>query len=363
MRGRQATSIAFVMIVLTSALLAGAPAGAPAARAEALAPPALCCMGFAYMPEIDKVVMYGGLDSSGVVSDATWFWDPADGWTQAIEHSPPGPRTSTRMIYDPAQGKIVLFGGKAAQKGYAVDNVTWLFDGSTWTSCTSCSTRPPARMSEALEYYPGRMAATVMFGGFGGGTFLNDTWMLKGSPPNWVPCPAAQCPAASLPSRRSSPSMAFDGQSGRLVMFGGQNDMGQLGDTWFFTSGSKPAWHQCTDAQCPPGSPSFREGQRMVSDPLGREIVLFGAGRPVLLGDTWLWSGKPGGWVQCAASNGCPATPTPAARCCVGLTYDSTAEKVVLYGGAYQTAPMAYADTWTWDAVDGWQCQSATCSS
>jgi hypothetical protein len=178
-----------------------------------------------------------------------------------------------------------------------------------------------------------------------------------------MPCPAAQCPAASLPTPRISPAMSFDGMSGRLVLFGGQTDAGAVGDTWFFNAGRKPAWLRCTDSQCPPGTPSSRLGHRMVFDSVLQEVVLFGAGRPQLLGDTWLWSGKPGGWGPCNAANGCPATPTPAARCCVGLTYDTTAQKVVLYGGAYQTAPMAYGDTWTWDAVDGWKCQTGTCSS
>jgi hypothetical protein len=317
------------------------------------------------MPSIDRVVMYGGLDASGVVRDSTWVWDPANGWLMLIEHSAPGPRSSTRMVYSVALGKIVLFGGKATMTGPPVNDDTWLFDGTSWVACSSCTTRPPARISEGLEYYPGALSGVLMFGGLGlGAVSLNDTWILKGNPPNWVPCPVVQCPASSLPAPRVSPTLGFDSAAGNTLMFGGNVSKGATGETWTFAYGRKPAWKRCPVTQCPTGVPSARSGQRMAYDSTLQRILMFGAGLPLLGNETWFWSGNPGAWVQCGPGNGCEdVSPRPAPRCCVGFTWDSVAQKAIVFGGGYDAAPQSYGDTWTWDAVSGWQCASLSCST
>ena len=314
-------------------------------------------MGFAYMPSpTDKMVMYGGLDSTGVTLDSTWTWDPQDGWQLLIEHSPPGPRTSTRMVYDDALRRIVLFGGKACQKCGAVNSDTWMFNGVAWSKCSTCRTKPPARISEGLEYDPADPANpfVLMFGGFGGGRRLGDTWMLSGSRPNWVACSALQCPARTTPSIRTTPGMAYDDSNLRVLLFGGDGASGSLGDTWFFDARLTPAWSQCPATQCPLGSPSARLGHRMVLDTASHQIVLFGAAKPSQKNDVWLWQGIPGSWALCDALLGCPGPSTPAPRCCVGLAFDTAAGVAVMFGGAYDKPPEAYGDTWTWDPVDGW---------
>src|SRR5438093_3152784 len=56
--------------------------------------------------------------------------------------------------------------------------------------------------------------------------------------------------------------------------------------------------------------------------------------------------------------NGLLAVPTP--RCCVGMTYDSTHQRVVMFGGLDNNG-VALGETWLWDGT-GWSQQFPTSS-
>jgi hypothetical protein len=80
----------------------------------------------------------------------------------------------------------------------------------------------------------------LLFGGFGGGTELGDTWTWDGT--DWT-----QRSPADAPSRRYSAGTAYDAARGRVVLFGGgTNCCGVLGDTW--------AWDGTEWTQQPAGS-------------------------------------------------------------------------------------------------------------
>ena len=75
------------------------------------------------------------------------------------------------MAYDAATGNIVLFGGGI--NGHGVQNVTWVWDGTTWTK-QAPATSPPARDAASMAY-DAATGNVVLFGGFASGT-LGDTW-------------------------------------------------------------------------------------------------------------------------------------------------------------------------------------------
>jgi hypothetical protein len=68
---------------------------------------------------------------------------PAANWTQQTPAESPAVRQSASMAYDPAIGKVVLFGGVNSNGGEAeVFEDTWTYDGTTWTE-QSPATSPP----------------------------------------------------------------------------------------------------------------------------------------------------------------------------------------------------------------------------
>ncbi|HEX5050403.1 MAG TPA: hypothetical protein VFZ65_01395 [Planctomycetota bacterium] len=78
------------------------PAHSPAPRASA---------AFAYMPHVQKALLFGGT-GAGVTND-TWAWDGTD-WTLQTGGSPPSARGNHRLAFDEARQVAVLFGGRAA---------------------------------------------------------------------------------------------------------------------------------------------------------------------------------------------------------------------------------------------------------
>ena len=79
--------------------------------------------------------------------------------------------------------------------------------------------------------YDPAISETILFGGYSStGATLSDTWAWNGS--TWT-----QLSPPTLPTARADSTMAFDGATGKLVLFGGSILDGTelLGDTWLYS--------------------------------------------------------------------------------------------------------------------------------
>lgn len=155
--------------------------------------------------------------------------------------SHPSPRTLARMVNDPSNNVLVLFGGRGAvdqaTAGAHASDETWLWSGGRWVQRFP-ETKPPARLAHAMVFDSARNRV-VMFGGRdepadrnANPTFLNDTWFWQND--NWTQAQSAQNPPA-----RSFTGMAYDRARDRVVLYGGNivDEDGQpvpLYDTWEF---------------------------------------------------------------------------------------------------------------------------------
>jgi len=78
-------------------------------------------------------------------------------WVQLSPTTSPPARSYLAMTYDAASGKVIVFGGFDGN-GYLND--TWTFDGVTWTLIAT-DTPPPARA--AARWHPLILFATSRF--------------------------------------------------------------------------------------------------------------------------------------------------------------------------------------------------------
>ncbi len=118
------------------------------------------------------------------------------------------------MAYDSAVNAVVLFGGLDSTGLNTLDD-TWEFNGSGWAP-VSPSAPPPARSYAAMGYDPSTNQV-VLFGGLDtSSNTLGDEWTYNASTLSWT----AQTTAA-LPSARSDTSMVYDTASSQFVLFGG----------------------------------------------------------------------------------------------------------------------------------------------
>jgi len=181
------------------------------------------------------------------------------------------------MAYDAALGRVVLFGGYG-DGGFLSD--TWVWDGLNWTQEFPATT-PPARQGSTLVYDAAHQQV-LMFGGVENASngYLNDTWVWNGT--NWL-----QLAPQNSPSPRDSYQIAYDKVRQQAVLFGGYNNVHFLGDTWIWDGTN---WYAMTPSYSPPA----RELSSLVFDEAHGEAVLFGGlgGSPVVaFNDTWTWLG------------------------------------------------------------------------
>jgi mannan endo-1,4-beta-mannosidase len=255
-------------------------------------------------------------------------WAATGSWTQ-LAATGPAARNRAVMVYDEAQGNVVLFGGQASS---GVLNDTWTWNGTTWTQQQPASS-PPARAAAGAAYdrVHGRV---LVFGGVisanGKLTYFGDTWSWDGT--TWT-----QLHPASSPSARQLADMAFDPTGQQVVLFGGHNGV-PLGDTWTWNG---TTWTQRLGAV----TPTPRVESSMATDEATSNVVLFGG-----FGidgtedsDTWTWSN--GAWTQLSPF------PSPSARSGAAMAYDAAQSHLVLFGGGCCSYPATStdADTWTFD--------------
>jgi hypothetical protein len=200
----------------------------------------------AYDKKQNNLLLFGGKNGNGNLAD-TWTWDGKN-WTQQHPATSPGPIGGASMAYDDATGLVVLFGGcptGCLQSSAA----TWTWDGTTWSQLHPMNS-PPARTNASLVY-DAAQGQMVLFGGKGAGAQsspLADTWTWNGT--DWT-----QQHPVTTPSARLNMSMAYDAATRSVVLFGGDDQKAPvptLADTWTWNGAT---WTRQSPATSP--SPGF----------------------------------------------------------------------------------------------------------
>ncbi len=205
--------------------------------------------------------------------------------------------------------------------GTHLSDELWRFDGAAWTNLSG-ATNPARREFFALAYHA-PTGKLVLFGGkdVNNGS-LGDTWVWDQAN-GWI-----NLAPAVAPSARHWHAMVYDDTTGQLVMFGGYDGTNFMNDTWTFDGA---AW----TLQSPATSPSVRGRHGMAFDSYRGRAVLFGgtSTNPRPMGDTWEWSSASGTWTQVSTAT-VPYTNTTAAGCVSpGMTYDPVRRRTVMVGG------------------------------
>jgi hypothetical protein len=185
----------------------------------------------AYDPVRNVTVVFGGQQVfSDVVLNDLWEWDGTE-WTNRTP-SPlpanwPARRDSATLVWDSTQSRLLLFGGEIPSMMIRGLPDLWSWDGTAWANLTpsDLSTWTPARSSQgaAWDEFLGVM---IVFGGI-----LSDHNIVGRDLWQWNPRTRAfqdltpamppNLPATAWPLGVTSPAVAFDSLSDRLVIFGG----------------------------------------------------------------------------------------------------------------------------------------------
>jgi hypothetical protein len=297
----------------------------------AQSPAARCCMSMAYDGTSKASLLFGGAIPSQLYGD-TWMWRL--GWHRLSPANSPSPRIGAALAYDATAGNVVLFGGTTANvppgSPGTYYNDTWTWDGTTWTQQFP-PISPSARGCAAPGMvYDGATGTVMLFGGANRTGALGDTWIWDGTAKTWT-----QLHPSNHPSARAA-LMAYDEASETVVLFGSPSTDAADTETWSWDGAAK-GWTQ----QFPAHSPPVSQGA-MAYDSAIRDVVLFGGfvgGWQNTLNSTWTWNGTD--WSEIY-----PIT-TPPNRYDFNMDYDPFNRVVFMFGG-YSTGP-ALGDTWLLD--------------
>jgi hypothetical protein len=202
------------------------PSGAVTSTADGAAH--LRGANMAYDAGSDRFVVFGGQ------IDQTWAYDPAaDTWTRMEPATRPMARNYGAMAYDPGTDRVILFGGGDASERAFGDTWAYDVDTDTWIELAPPSA-PGGRFYTAMVYDPVRQWM-ILFGGVDAvarepadetwthdGAFdewdhpLGDTWAYDPAANSWV-----DLAPAIAPSARGWHDMAYEADSGLIVLFGG----------------------------------------------------------------------------------------------------------------------------------------------
>jgi hypothetical protein len=243
-------------------------------RSPLTGPAARDVFPLAYDAARRRCLLFGGTGANSDFGD-TWEWDGLV-WAQRKPLTRPSPRSGHAMAYDAARHRVVLFGGSDPKVEYAD---TWEWDGQTWVKANPSSS-PPALVESAMTYDAARKRILLF-----GGVHTQPTTLISAATWEWDGANWKKRTTSGGPSPRVRPRMAYDDARQRVVLFGGENFSGELGDTWEWNGNS---WSQRTLKV----SPSRRAGHGMAYDPVEGRTILFG-GKPVgggYLADTWVYS-------------------------------------------------------------------------
>jgi len=243
-------------------------------------PTARSLSGAVYDSRRKAIVEFGGVGNRGYedLRADTWEFD-RKGWHEMTDVSV-GSRDHHVMVYDPARGRTVMYGGQTSTRSWATS--TWEWDGARWTRFDVPG--PGGRVHFAMVY-DSKRKRVVLFGGFGDDNhYHNDTWEWDGA--SWKKL------SSEGPQPRARHRMAFDKRAGVIVLYGGDGVKAQPGqgfrvldDMWTW-DGSR--W---TQVQTP--GPGKRFMHAMAYDPRRGKVVLYGGGSGAKsLDDTWEWDGK-----------------------------------------------------------------------
>jgi N-acetylneuraminic acid mutarotase len=218
-----------------------------------------------------RVVLFGGVtDETGSFLNDTWAYDPvANAWTALNPAGEvPAARVGHSMVQDPDTGSAILFGGIGEDISTYSDTFAYDPATNTWIELEPAGEVPPARYGHSMVYDEARRQV-LLFGGYAeDGTRLNDLWAYDPAANTWTELE----PTGSLPARRNGSSLVYSSSTGLIILFGGYHGAAWLNDTWAYDPSANTWTELESDWEPPPG----RAYHAMVYDSLRDSAIMFG---------------------------------------------------------------------------------------
>lgn len=287
------------------------------------APPPRYDHTLAFDSDNQRIVIFGGRDSSKTLGD-TWLYDlKSNTWREVKTEGPPA-RFGHGAIYDPARKAVVIFGGQAK----SLFNDTWAFDTvkETWNEIKTTGPKPDVRYGIGATFDSANERLLISHG-FATDGRHDDTWALDLKSNTWQNI----TPDGDRPLKRCLLETAYAPSSDLMYLFGGcSSGFGPCpqGDFWTLDLKSDK-WTQIN----PTGdAPTARQNPALVWDDKSNQAILFGGNGSGPLNDLWVFDPSQDVWTKINIDG-------PTARNSHDAIYDSINHRIYLFGGSTADGP------------------------
>jgi hypothetical protein len=243
----------------------------------AVAPPAADYSAGMYHPASNRMILYGGASGSDVwvLTNANGLGSTAPEWIQLLPLGNPADHISDyqRHAYDPVNNIMIVYDSTGGVS--TLSHANGLGGTPVWTQLYVVANGPSPRAGFTAVYNPAN-ARMIVFGGSGGGVDQNDLWVLTNAnglngASEWIPLPTG---TATVPAARSGHTAVYDPASDSMTIFGG---IGQPADSWTVLNASgltqPPTW-TLTNSGTP--GPAPRTDCTAVLDINSQSMIVFG---------------------------------------------------------------------------------------
>jgi hypothetical protein len=311
----------------------------------------------------DQLVVFGGLQESLVPLNDLWSSPKIVGAGQTITTDPylwaqlsptgtiPAARYGHGAAYDSVSNRMIMFGGGSSSTSCLND--LWLLDDAnssdgtpSWVQEIASGTAPPARLGFVAQYDTTSNSLVIFGGNNCAGTYLNDVWVLNNAngevgTPTWTEL----TPSGTAPSAREYASSIFDSTNNVLTIYAGDQGSTGLADVWSLSNangtGGTPTWTHIT----PTGTaPVARTGQSSVYDSTNNRLIMYGGINAItgtdFLEDTWIltFANNIGGTPAWIEEKG--SGTAPQRRFHIAF-FNATDDDMVIFGGQSQIESLA----------------------
>lgn len=261
-------------------------------------------------------------------------------WSELQTDTTPPARRSHAMAYDDSNNVVIVFGG-FGNGSHLAD--TWALDVKTRTWENMAPVNPPSPRAATTMVHDGVSGKMIIFGGFGLGHSVvsNETWSYTYASNSW-----SRIETRDAPSERASYGMALDEKRRELVLFGGFTERGYFNDVWVYDIATQE-WHSkdlTGEVPAPRGAMSF------VYDKKNDHFVMYGGfSDSGFYSDTWILDPADETWKKHEALSAPPPLRTR-------MIYDESLGAPVFFGGdvvpsvGHQSSPVPSDSTWSYDS-------------
>jgi len=244
----------------------------------------------------------------------------------------PSPRSNHAIVHDANRKEIVLFGGRDSS-GFLNDAWAYSVAENSWRELITTGAKPAPRRTPTL-IFDAENDRMLMYSGQGAGQLFNDTWQLDLNSLEWT---ELTLPSDPKPAERYGTVWVVDpATNGGLAFAGFTSEAGRFDDTWRFDLATNQ-WA----GQFPQDTRPGRRCLHMAAFDVDRgRFYVYGGQRNGALNDLWAFDPESRIWSEFD-------TPTrPTNRYFGALIYSPERPSLLLYGGR---GAGIFGDTWQFD--------------